>query len=163
MIALPINLDNSFIAMPHYMVEALGRLQSQGTNTISGSVYIYDVLEQHVVSTSCSVASMLGYTDEAIHRMGIVGLGELIHPDDITPVSEHYQHFSTLRETEVIAIRYRMKRADGEWCWLCSLETPLISTIHGFPLQILGLVQVTPPPTPAQLDALRHHVEFSQN
>ncbi|MBF2077879.1 MAG: hypothetical protein IGR76_04995 [Synechococcales cyanobacterium T60_A2020_003] len=53
---------------------------------------------------------ILATPDEVLRQVGLV--------------SEHYQRLSTLQETEVIATRYRMKRSDGEWCWICSLAPP---------------------------------------
>lgn len=134
-------LDNTSVSLPQQLIEALGRLQAQAPNTILGSVYVYDLVEQRTLSVSCSVAAMLGYSADAIEAMGPVGLAALIHPDDLNLVSEHYQRFATLQSGEVITIDYRMRRADGAWCWLRSQETPLVKAIDGFPLQILGIIQ----------------------
>lgn len=134
--------DNSSAPLPHRLSEALGRLQAQTSLTLLGRVYVYDVIEQHRLSTSCSVAAMLGYTADEIDRMGSVGLASLIHPNDLNHVSEHYQRFTTLQPGEVITVHYRMRQADKTWCWLRSEETPLVSAIDGFPLQLLGIVQV---------------------
>ncbi|MBD2464764.1 PAS domain-containing protein [Oscillatoria sp. FACHB-1407] len=87
---------------------------------------------------------MLGYTADAIHEMSAVGLDNLIHPDGLNLVSDHYQRFATLRSNDVMMTNYRMKRADGAWCWLHSQETPLLAAIDGFPLQILGSVRLLP-------------------
>lgn len=133
--------DPSFVSLPQHLVKALGRLQTQEPNPILGSVYIYDLVEQRTLCASCSVAAMLGYSADAIHAMGPVGLASLIHPEDLTLVSEHYQRFITLKSGEVIAINYRMRRVDGSWCWLRSQETPLVIASDGLPLQILGIIQ----------------------
>jgi hypothetical protein len=87
---------------------------------------------------------MLGYSADVIHAMGPTGLASLIHPDDLTLVSKHYQRFTTLKAGEVITIDYRMKQLNGSWCWLRSQETPLVMAIDGFPIQILGIVQIIP-------------------
>lgn len=134
--------DNFSVSLPHRLIEALGQLQAQESNPFWGSVYIYDLVEQCTLCASCSVTAMLGYTEDAIHTMGPAGLADLIHPDDLTSVSEHYQRFTSLESGEVITIDYRMKRADGAWCWLRSQETPLVQAIEGFPRRILGIIQV---------------------
>jgi len=136
--------DNTSVSLPQHLIGALGRLQSRPPGAIAGSVYIYDLVDQCTLSASCSVAAMLGYTTEAIHDMGLIGLASLIHPDDLTLVSEHYQRFTTLRFGEVITIAYRMKRANDTWCHLRSRETPLVIASDGFPLQILGIIQTIP-------------------
>lgn len=129
---------------PQRLIKALGRLQAQEPNSIGGSIYIYDLIEQRTLSASCSIAATLGYTADTLDEMDAAGLGKLIHPDDLNLVSKHYQRFATLRSDEVIVINYRMKRADGTWCWLHSQETPLVMAVDGFPLQILGIVQLMP-------------------
>jgi hypothetical protein len=133
--------DNSSAPFPQRLIEAVGRLQTQ-TITPLGSVYVYDLIEQRTLSASCSIAAMLGYTADEIDRMGAIGLASLIHPHDLNRVSEHYQRFTSLQSGEVITVNYRMRRADKTWCWLRSEETPLVSAIDGFPLQLLGIVQV---------------------
>jgi PAS domain S-box-containing protein len=155
--------DNSFISLPQRLVEALGRLETQQSNTIVGSVYIYDLVQQRTLCASCSVAAMLGYSADAIHAMDGVGLASLIHPDDLDLVSEHYQHFTTLQLGQAIASNYRMRRADGTWCWLRSQETPLVTASDGFPLQILGIVQVMTQPSITKLEDLLNLAYFSDN
>lgn len=132
---------NGFVSFPQHLVETLGQLQAHTTNVVSSSIYIYDLVEQHTLCTSYSVAAMLGYTADAIQAMEPIGLASLIHPDDLEQVSEHYQRFTTLSYGEIITLEYRMKRADGTWARLRSQETPLVEATDGFPLQLLGMVQ----------------------
>jgi PAS domain S-box-containing protein len=128
------------VACSQRLIEALGRLQ-QTTHAIRGSIYLYDLIEQRNLYTSSSTAALLGYTADAIQAMEPIGLANLIHPDDLHAVSDHYQRFTTLKTGEVIVIEYRMKRADGIWVWLRSQETPLVQAIDGFPLQLLGIIE----------------------
>lgn len=134
--------SNASIPLSQRTIEALGKLQTQADRSISGSFYIYDLVEQRVLCTSSSVAEMLGYSANEIHAMGPMGFASLIYPDDLDRVSEHYQKFFTLGYEETIALEYRMKQKDGMWCWLRSQETSLIQAIGGFPLQVLGFVQI---------------------
>jgi hypothetical protein len=132
--------------LPQHLIEVLGQLQARTANTVSSSIYIYDLVDQHTFCTSYPVAVMLGYTAEAIHAMGPVGLASFIHPDDLNQVAAHYQRFSMLLPGEVISVEYRMQRANGKWCRLRSQETSLVQAIDGFPLQVLGLLQVITQP-----------------
>lgn len=63
---------------------------------------------------------MLGYSTDAIDKMGAVGLVNLIHADAMNLVFKHYQRFASLRSDDMIVANYRMKRAAGAWCWLHS-------------------------------------------
>ncbi|HEY9625456.1 MAG TPA: PAS domain-containing protein [Crinalium sp.] len=129
------------IPFPQRMIDTLGRLQAQTHDIVPSNTYVYDLVEQRTLCASRSIATMLGYTAEDIHAMGQTGLADLIHPDDLGRVADHYQRFTTLHYGDVIQIEYRMRRADGSWCWLRSQETTLVQAIDGFPLQILGILQ----------------------
>lgn len=156
-------LGRSSVSLPQRVIEALGQLQTQSTHTILGSVYVYDLVEQRTIYSSCSVAQMLKYTADEVHAMGRDGLSSLIHPDDLDVVSEHYQRFATLHFGEVITIHYRMKRADGVWCWLRSQETSLVQASDGFPLQILGMIQYITEFSLPTLEELLHGTNFLDN
>ncbi len=132
---------NDFVSSSQNLISVLGWLQMEMSNSASGSVYIYDLVGQQTLYTSYPVVEMLGYTVDEIYAMGPIGLANLIHPDDLNRVSEHYQRFATLRSGEVIAIEYRMQQADGNWCCLCSQETALTTAQNGSPLQVLGVLQ----------------------
>jgi PAS domain S-box-containing protein len=128
-------------SLPQQLIRALGRLQAQTPTPALGSVYIYDLLKQCTINASYPVAAMLGYSADAIHVIGYIGLTNLIHPEDLNSVSQHYERFSTLSSEDVIRIDYRMRKADGSWCLLRSQETPLILGEDGLPIQILGMIQ----------------------
>ncbi len=123
-------------------LEALENNPAKIDTLISGNIYIYGLIEQRNLEGSCSVANLLGYRTDDIAVIEPLGLASLIHPDDQSQVTEHFQRFTTLHYEEVIRINYRMQRADGHWCWVRSQETPLVMAIDGFPLQILGIIQV---------------------
>lgn len=128
-------------SLPQQLIGALGRLQAQTPNLALGSVYIYDLLQQRTINASFPVAAMLGYSADAIHVIGYIGLTNLIHPEDLNSVSQHYARFFTLKSDDVIMIDYRMRKADGSWCLLRSQETPLLVGGDGQPIQILGVIQ----------------------
>lgn len=69
-------------------------------------------------------------------------LASLIHPNDLNSVGQHYQRLTILEASDILAVSYRMKRADGHWCLLRCQETPLIIASDGFPLLVLGFTQV---------------------
>jgi PAS domain S-box-containing protein len=129
------------VLSPQRAIEILGQLQRYAISPIPSAIYIYDLVDQCNISSSCSVADILGYTTAAIHAMEVMEFATLIHPDDLERVSEHFQRFATLLDGEVIQIEYRMKHADGSWHWLRSQETLFIKAIDGFPLQVLGIIQ----------------------
>lgn len=105
------------------------------------SIYIYDLTSQCNTYSSASLGAMLGYSEEEMQMMGAMGLAQLIHPSDLDSLSAHFQRFTTLAEGEIISIEYRMKRSNGDWCWLRSQETLMAKGEAEAPSQILGLIQ----------------------
>ncbi|MGP1386307.1 MAG: PAS domain-containing protein [Thainema sp.] len=146
--------ENAFAQYPQRLIEALRQLQIHESSKILGRVYVYDLIDQRTIYSSCSVAAILGYTAKAIHVMGPERLARLIHPEELEAVSEYYQRFASLKYGEVVAINYRMKQADGSWYWLYSQETPLVTASDGLPIQILGVTQLLPQLPLAELENL---------
>jgi len=66
----------------------------------------------------------------------------LIHPDHLDAVADHYQRLGSLGGEAVISLDYQMRRPDGEWCWVRSHETALVESSQGFPTQIMGMTQI---------------------
>jgi PAS domain-containing protein len=73
--------------------------------------------------------------------MGVLAFASLLHPQDLCAVAEYYQRFSTLEIGEIIESEYRMKRADGEWCWLRSQETRYLDRVEECSPQLLGTIE----------------------
>ncbi len=140
------NAANPFLPSSYRVIAALGRLQTVAQQGVGGSIYIYDLIEQCTLCSSSALLSMLGYGEQELgyqwNGMEQFGLANLIHPDDLERVADHYQRFAILRSTEVIQTTYRMKHADGSWRWVRSQETPLVIASDGLPLQILGSVSL---------------------
>ena len=101
-------------------------------------VYIYDLVNQCNLCSSRSLVELLGYGSEPPESLS---LPHLIHPDDLARVSDHFQRFATLPAGKTIALKYRMRHADGQWHWLYSQETALVQATDGYPLQVLGIIQ----------------------
>ena len=114
---------------------------AQSSPTKNRVYYVYDLMNHQAIYTTSSVASLLGYTSTEISELEESDLAKLIHPDDLGSVSEHYQKFYALHYGEVIALKYRMRRRDGSWCWLLSQETLLMSWEIENPSQVLGVIE----------------------
>jgi PAS domain S-box-containing protein len=104
-------------------------------------VYLYDLVNQCNLCESCSLTAWLGYSSQDPEMKESLGLAQLIHPDDLVRVAEHFQRFATLPAGKTIALKYRMRHADGQWHWLYSQETAFVQARDGYPLQILGIIQ----------------------
>ena len=100
-------------------------------------LYIYDLIEEQNIYANRQVTEILGYSPEAIQKMGI-GFITLLHPDDSALVNEKIQRWKTAKDGEILEIEYRMQHASGEWRWLYSRETVFTRTTDGLVQQILG-------------------------
>ncbi|MEP0916713.1 PAS domain S-box protein [Leptolyngbya sp. DQ-M1] len=109
--------------------------------TVPGMLYVYDLIEQRNVYINRQVGEILGYTPEQFEQLGDRVLALLIHPEDSVRLIDHLGRFQTAIDSEVLEFEYRMRRSDGEWCWLLSKETIFSRTDAGAPRQILGVAQ----------------------
>lgn len=132
--SIPLHLSNRFFEM-------VNRLQADVDHTSPCSVYIYDLVDQYNIYSSCSLSELLGYTSDESNGMSTMGLAELIHPDDLLIVAEQFQRLAILPDGNVIEMAYRMWGADGRWHYLHSQETVFIKAIDGFPLQVIGVIR----------------------
>jgi PAS domain S-box-containing protein len=83
-------------------------------------IYIYDLKEDRNLYTNHEVIEFLGYSPEKILEMGSHLFENVMHPDDVKLVEDHQEKLRHAADGEIIEAEYRMKRANGTWCWLCS-------------------------------------------
>jgi diguanylate cyclase (GGDEF)-like protein/PAS domain S-box-containing protein len=104
-------------------------------------LYIYDHIEQRNVYINRSVAETLGYSATAIQSMGANLFPIICHPDDLYLVYQSMQQLHSLQDREFVEIEYRVKNAQGQWCWLYSRDMVFSRTADGRLKQTLGTSQ----------------------
>ncbi|BAY22465.1 two-component sensor histidine kinase [Calothrix sp. NIES-2100] len=102
-------------------------------------LYIFDLEEQRNVYANQEIVTLLGYSHEEIYQMGDHLIPNIMHPDDREIVSNQHQNFLTAEDGDIVEFEYRVRRANGEWCWLYSRETPFNRNDDGIIKQILGV------------------------
>ncbi len=102
-------------------------------------LYIFDLEEQRNVYANHELAKILGYSHEAIQQMGTQLLPKITHPDDWEKVVTHLQKFLTAKDGDIFDLEFRVRQANGEWCWFYSRETPFNRADDGKVMQILGV------------------------
>ncbi len=117
------------------------RFNQQIADTTPNILYIYDLIEKRNIYINRAIAKTLDYTSEAIEQMGAYVMPNLLHPDDVDRIIEHFNHIATSTSDAVFEIEYRMKDASGEWHWLHSRETVFSTTAQGMPKQIIGIAE----------------------
>jgi diguanylate cyclase (GGDEF)-like protein/PAS domain S-box-containing protein len=113
----------------------------QITELTPNLLYIYDHIEQRNVYINRSVAEILGYSATAIQSMGANLFPIICHPDDLYLVYQSMQQLDSLQDREFVEVEYRVKNAQGQWCWLYSRDMVFSRTADGRLKQTLGTSQ----------------------
>ncbi len=104
-------------------------------------LYLYDVREGRVIYANREVWNVLGYTPEDVEALGGRLFESLMHPEDLPRVPEHLARLAALRDGEVEEFEFRMRRADGGYCWLLSRDVVFTRTAEGRVLLTCGVTQ----------------------
>jgi len=102
-------------------------------------LYIFDLEQQRNVYANQEMGKFLGYSNEQIQQMGTQILPTITHPDDWQKVVNHLQNFTKAKDGEIYEFEFRVRQANGEWCWLYTRETAFSRDADGKINQILGV------------------------
>ncbi len=104
-------------------------------------VYIFDLEEERNVYANQEVWSVLGYSPEEIADLNSAIFPELLHPQDVAKVSNHFAKLRNDKTGEVYEVEYRLKDVRGKWRWLLSRDTGFLRNPDGTIKQIIGTAQ----------------------
>ena len=104
-------------------------------------MYIYDLAEKRNVYCNPYITELLGYTPQELKKFKDGLLGELIHPEDLPHVGEHFNQCLNLEGDRYLEAEYRIRDTDGQWHWLHDKNAIFSSHEDGTPQQILGIAQ----------------------
>jgi PAS domain S-box-containing protein len=107
-------------------------------NTSPNLIFICDLTEGRNIYVNREVTRILGYTPRMVQEMGDKLLTAIVHPEDIRRVLEHLADISHARDGEIHEIECRIKRADGQWRWLCSRDVAFARSPDGTVTRMLG-------------------------
>jgi PAS domain S-box-containing protein len=116
------------------------RFIQQIADSIPGTLYVYDMLEQRNVYVNRQIGELLGYSPEQIQAFGDQLFAQLMHPEDFANLTVQIQRLNYAQDGEVIDHEYRMRHANGEWRWLWSRNTVSTRTPDGLAHQVVGTV-----------------------
>lgn len=136
------------------------RFIQQIANSMPGTLYVYDMLEQRNVYVNRQIGELLGYTSEQIQALGDRLFSELIHPEDFSAIAIQFDLLNQASEGEVIDYEYRMRHANGEWCWLWSRNTVATRTADGLAHQVVGTVHDITDRKQAEAELQQREQEF---
>ncbi len=121
-------------------LDASRRLVHRILNATPDLLYIYDLDEGRNTFANRHVTEFLGYSFERAHALGPDLMGQILHREDAPLVAEHYRRCRAAADGETLDIEYRMRHADGHWCWVHCRDM-VFSRTNGIPSKILGVAQ----------------------
>ncbi|HLO87327.1 MAG TPA: PAS domain S-box protein [Nostocaceae cyanobacterium] len=103
------------------------------------TIYIFDLEEQRNIYANREITTLLGYSIAELQQKATDLIPNIIHPDDQERVNDYWSRLSSIKDGEVLELEYRMRRANGEWCWLNSRDTVFSRNADGKVKQTLGV------------------------
>lgn len=101
-------------------------------------LYIVDLVGYDVVYVNNALTTILGYTPDEIRRFGPRLIETILHPDDLASFQSILSAIERARDTDIVEAELRLRRADGELCWVYCRTTVFTRSPEGRPRQILG-------------------------
>ncbi|WP_094672583.1 CheR family methyltransferase [Hydrocoleum sp. CS-953] len=109
------------------------------TDSHPGIIRIFNLEEQSITYINGSVTQLLGYTPDEILAFGGNIIPNLIHPDDVERIQNHYHNFPNLAEQETIEIEYRLCHKNQQCVWFFSREVVFKRSSTGKIVEVLGV------------------------
>jgi diguanylate cyclase (GGDEF)-like protein/PAS domain S-box-containing protein len=140
-------LNNDLMTMQRELTKTISELSEKQRfiqrifETAPNVLLIYDIVDQITVFANREIVTILGFTPVEIQGMGASFMRQLVHPNDVTELNNHYDRFDTLPNGETLEIEYRLRDASGSWRWISSRDTIFTRDETGKPRQILSIAQ----------------------
>ncbi len=106
--------------------------------TNPNSLYIYSLGLGSAKFISKNIYILLGYSEKEILDMGNDVFKNTIHPDDAERVKKNVAKMSSLKDGEIISSEQRVRRKDGKWVWLMTMESIFRRNEEGEPIEVIG-------------------------
>jgi two-component system sensor histidine kinase/response regulator len=101
-------------------------------------LYIFDLTIQGSVYVNHQIYETLGYQPEEVLQAGSQFFLDKFHPHDQPVLEDYLNSWADIPDGQVMEREYRLRRADGSWCWLRSRDVVFARDEKGVPIQILG-------------------------
>src|SRR5215216_4119329 len=107
-------------------------------------LYVYDNVTGRTVYVNEAVTRLLGYGPEAIRELVDPPFTPVLHPEDQARWPEMAAELAAAADGEIVEQAYRLRHANGQWCWVDSRATVLTRTPDGGPhLVVAAALDVT--------------------
>ncbi|MGE0681256.1 MAG: PAS domain S-box protein [Candidatus Binatia bacterium] len=123
------------------VLEQQRRLLEQVANTTPNVLYLYDITAQRYVYVNRQIFDILGYSQEEACSFSREHWLDRTHPEDLSGFRQHFTHYATAKDANLLEHECRMRHANGQWRWLHLRERVFARAENGAPQQILGTSQ----------------------
>jgi PAS domain S-box-containing protein len=110
----------------------------QVTDNSPQMLYIFDMEQQRNIYANRQTEQILGYSVEAIQQGSNEFFLEALHPDDIAINQQWLENWANVADGQIVSNEFRIRRADGSWCWLKTREVVYERNADGKPCKLLG-------------------------
>ena len=117
--------------------EAL-RFAETMADLMPGVVYLFDCETERSEIVNRAALEVLGYTPEDWQRLVVHPL-DLMHEDDRAGLNAHLAGLAADMSDSPRSFEYRMRHADGHWCWFLSRDRVIERNAEGSPRRLLGI------------------------
>lgn len=122
-------------------LQASTKFREKLTDLTPNILYLYDLNTKSNIYCSSFVSELLGYSSLELQKFKDGLLEELIHPEDLPLVQQHFKNCSLLEDDKYLEIEYRIKNSQGKWHWLQEKNTIFSRNKSRKAEQILGIAQ----------------------
>ncbi|MCX7798839.1 MAG: PAS domain-containing protein [Fimbriimonadales bacterium] len=137
-----LSIDATFAKAAQETVLSSLRLLTSIVEASPSVIHVHDIDERREIFVNRRVFQSLGYTPKEIYDLGTNITMSLVHPEDVPIVEGAKQAVLELADGEVLPVRYRMRRSNGEYAEIHDQVTVLSRTPSGRAKTVLGVAQV---------------------
>lgn len=121
----------AFIKNPYLTASFSSGFAQQIINLIPGITTVYNIKTGKYVFVNNSIKTILGYDPLEILEKGVPFISSKVHPDDFLMILEKNSK-AIQKENDpktksllgpIVNFEYRIKKTNGEWCWLQTFGT----------------------------------------
>lgn len=104
-------------------------------------IYLFDLDQARLLYINRQLERVLGYGADATLNEGLDFILGILHPLDLSLAQDMPERFAALERDGIVEVDLRVRKADGDWCWLHSRNIVLLRTADEIPRQILGTAE----------------------
>jgi PAS domain S-box-containing protein len=111
------------------------------TETMSETVYIFDLTNQSQIYANRNLSKLLGFSVEELSARGSEVVTSLVHLEDLGSIAEHQERIANLTDGEFSEVEYRLQTSVGKWITVVSRDVVFKRDLNGVPIEVLGILR----------------------